>query len=78
MFDIHFDTRPAAPPADATPGVSDPTEPSCPTAAELAGERAARFAQFQNALPKLGLKLEPAKGPGVFLVIDHVEKPSGN
>ena len=26
----------------------------------------------------LGLKLEPAKGPGEFLVIDHVERPSEN
>jgi uncharacterized protein (TIGR03435 family) len=27
---------------------------------------------------QLGLKLEPAKGPRVFLVIDHVERPSEN
>jgi uncharacterized protein (TIGR03435 family) len=27
---------------------------------------------------QLGLKLEPAKAPGDFLVIDHVEKPSAN
>jgi uncharacterized protein (TIGR03435 family) len=25
-----------------------------------------------------GLRLESAKGPGDFLVIDHVEKPTGN
>jgi bla regulator protein BlaR1 len=78
MFDIHFDTRPVAPPADATAGLSDPAEPRRSTAEELAGQRAARFAQFQNGLPKLGLNLGPAKGPGVFLVIDHVQKPSGN
>jgi uncharacterized protein (TIGR03435 family) len=31
-----------------------------------------------TAIQKLGLKLEPAKGPVEFLVIDYVEKPSGN
>jgi uncharacterized protein (TIGR03435 family) len=32
-----------------------------------------------TALPEqLGLKLEPTKGPGEFLVIDHVERPSDN
>ena len=30
------------------------------------------------ALRQLGLKLEPAKGPRDFLVIDHVERPSEN
>jgi uncharacterized protein (TIGR03435 family) len=30
------------------------------------------------AVQKLGLKLEPAKAPGVFLVIDRVERPTGN
>jgi uncharacterized protein (TIGR03435 family) len=31
-----------------------------------------------TALGQLGLRLEPAKGPREFLVIDHVERPSGN
>ena len=31
-----------------------------------------------SALGKLGLRLEPVKGPREFLVIDHVEKPSDN
>ena len=35
-------------------------------------------ADVQTALQKFGLKLEPAQGPGEFLVIDHVERPSGN
>jgi uncharacterized protein (TIGR03435 family) len=33
---------------------------------------------FTALQQQIGLKLEPAKGPGVFLVIDHVERPSGN
>jgi len=78
LFDIHFDTHPAAPPAGVTPGLTDTAEPRPPTAAEAALRKLERFAEFQSALPKLGLKLEPAKGPGVFLVIDHVERPSGN
>jgi uncharacterized protein (TIGR03435 family) len=31
-----------------------------------------------TAVRKLGLKLELTKGPGKFLVIDHVERPSAN
>ena len=31
-----------------------------------------------TAIQQLGLKLEPAKGPREFLVIDHVERPSEN
>ena len=30
------------------------------------------------AVQKFGLQLKPAKGSGEFIVIDHVEKPSGN
>jgi uncharacterized protein (TIGR03435 family) len=33
------------------------------------------FAAIQE---QLGLKLEPAKVPVTMLVVDHVEKPSGN
>ena len=31
-----------------------------------------------SALGELGLRLEPDKGPRDFLVIDHVERPSGH
>ena len=33
------------------------------------------FAAFQDALRRAGLQLLPAKGPGEFLVIDHIERP---
>jgi uncharacterized protein (TIGR03435 family) len=33
---------------------------------------------FAALRDQLGLKLAPAKGPGEFLVIDHVERPSEN
>jgi uncharacterized protein (TIGR03435 family) len=41
-------------------------------------EESARFTALMPALGKLGLKLAPAKGLAQFLVIDHVERPSGN
>jgi len=36
------------------------------------------FTAAMQMLGKLGLKFVPAKGFGQFLVIDHVERPSGN
>jgi uncharacterized protein (TIGR03435 family) len=33
---------------------------------------------MEYAIPRLGLILQPAKGSGEFLVIDHVEKPAEN
>ena len=41
-------------------------------------EESAKLTATMQALGKLGLKLAPAKGLGQFLVIDHVERPSGN
>jgi uncharacterized protein (TIGR03435 family) len=45
--------------------------PSQPDPADL-------FVSARTALKKLGMRLEPAKASGEFLVIDHVEKPSEN
>jgi uncharacterized protein (TIGR03435 family) len=33
---------------------------------------------IKTAVKKLGLNLEPTSGPGEFLVIDHIERPSGD
>jgi uncharacterized protein (TIGR03435 family) len=33
---------------------------------------------YSTNTQQLGLKLDPAKGPNEFLVIDHLGKPSGN
>lgn len=63
-FDLHF--------------VTD--SPELPPAGDAAGPapRNSLAAMMENSLPRLGLKLEPAKAPGTFLVIDHVEKPEEN
>jgi uncharacterized protein (TIGR03435 family) len=54
------------------PALSDPTAPANPP------EPSPIVSALIIAVKKLGLKLAPAKGPGEFLVIDHVERPSGN
>lgn len=63
IYDFRLDYTPDEV-APTPPGASldDPTGPSIFTAVEQ----------------QLGLKLEPAKGPGESLVIDHVERPSEN
>lgn len=78
MFDIHLDTRPVAPPTDASEPSDTAEARRLTAAAEAELVRAERFAQLQSALPQLGLKLVPARGSADLLVVDHVEKPSGN
>jgi uncharacterized protein (TIGR03435 family) len=73
VFDIHVDARRADLPDLSTGPPADGAPPPA-----IQWDRVATFKLFQAALPKIGLKLEPAKGVGVFLVIDHVERPSGN
>jgi uncharacterized protein (TIGR03435 family) len=56
-------------PDDSTPGmVAGSTDTGDATAPSM-------FSALQQ---QLGLKLEPAKGPGEFFVIDHVDRPAGN
>ena len=64
-FDIHLElTRPNSPPSPPdSGGASDPS----PHAWEI-----------EATHKQLGLQLEPGKGPVDYLVIDHVEHPTGN
>ncbi len=73
MFDIHLDMPLSSLipglPADAKP---DPTvSPAGPDPDEI-------FSLIETAVKKLGLKLERARGTDEYLVIDRVERPSGN
>ena len=71
-FDLQIDAgRVYLPAAD-----SGPRDDGMPFMPET--DYAATAKAFQSALPKIGLKLESARGPGLFLVVDHVEKPSEN
>jgi len=72
MFDFHFDIPPREPTEDGVSGQS------APGPLRSADDSAAMFTATMQMLGKLGLKFVPAKGLGQFLVIDHVERPSGN
>jgi uncharacterized protein (TIGR03435 family) len=75
VFDIHVET----PPADNTaPADADYGAPKPPRALVPASPTDALGSAIFDAVERLGLKLEPAKAPGEFLVVDRVEKPSGN
>jgi uncharacterized protein (TIGR03435 family) len=57
----------------------DPSTIRVPPGAEppvAAADDAPAFPSIFSVLGELRLKLEPAKGPREFLVIDHIEKPS--
>jgi uncharacterized protein (TIGR03435 family) len=62
LFDIHLEFAPGTTSPDDAAAASDAAGPSIFTALQQ----------------QLGLKLEAARGPGEFVVIDHIEKPSGN
>jgi bla regulator protein blaR1 len=69
LFDFHVEFSPD----QATPGLV-PRDPDAPiVAADPTGPSFVTAIQEQ-----LGLKLEPARGPGDFLVIDSIERPSEN
>lgn len=53
------------------PAVRDPRTPANSSDPSL-------ISAIKTAIKKLGLNLEPTEGPGEFIVIDHVERPSGN
>jgi uncharacterized protein (TIGR03435 family) len=79
VFDIHLDVSPAdlapfaplpPPPPPGTP-VDPGTAPPSPDPGDI-------LLTIRSAVQKLGFKLESAKGPGEFLVIDHIDRPSEN
>jgi len=63
LFDFHLEFTP------------DETTPALPRFAPSDNSGTSIFTAVQE---QLGLKLASAKGPGTFLVIDHVERPSEN
>ncbi len=72
-FDMDFEfARPEGQPV-WRPAGDPPPSPPAEAASEPAGPSI--FTVFEK---ELGLKLEPAKGPRDFFVIDRVERPSGN
>ena len=75
-YDFHFEFGPGSgialpPPPPPGPG-ADPAAIAAPV------DPADIFLAIQGALEKIGLKLESAKGPGEFLVIERAERPSEN
>jgi uncharacterized protein (TIGR03435 family) len=63
-FDIHLEFAPAADNLALRDAIARGENPGEPTAPEIT-----------TAIQQLGLKLERTKGPGEFLVIEHVERP---
>ena len=69
LFEVHLRFSPDGP-APPRPSPADPAPP-----AAAASDAPSVFQAIQE---QLGLRLVPAKGPVDVLVIDHVERPSGN
>lgn len=69
MFDI-----PLPSPGELRGGALTPADPAAPVAVDDPSS----FEAIRTAIQTFGLNLERAKGGGEFLVIDHVERPSGN
>jgi len=65
-------------PDETTPEFRPGAEPASTSAAAPPDGPARGPSLFTALQEQLGLKLVPAKGPSESLVIDHVEKPSGN
>jgi uncharacterized protein (TIGR03435 family) len=73
LFDIHMDVSQAdlfPNAAMASQGQTDPDAPAIATDP--------KGSALFTAVQKLGLRLEPSKGTAEFLILDHIEKPSGN
>ncbi len=69
LFNLHLEFAPD----QSTPGMGPLLDPLAAPLDPTGGTSI--FTAIQE---QLGLKLEPAKGPGEFLVIDSVERPSEN
>jgi uncharacterized protein (TIGR03435 family) len=69
VFEIHLAFSPDSVAAPAA--VADPGEPAAVRAPDSPGI-------FQAIQEQLGLRLVPVKGPVDVLVIEHIERPSGN
>jgi len=65
-YDFTLDWMPDAPPASSPDAANGVTLPSVP------GD------SLFSTVQQLGLRLEPGKAPIEIIVIDHVERPSGN
>ncbi len=75
VFDVHLEINYADLYSAGIPGLVDASALQPPTSDV---ERAAKSSAIRDALLKLGLRLEPGKGPGETLVIDNVDRPSEN
>jgi uncharacterized protein (TIGR03435 family) len=72
-FDFHMEvpTEVVRHGARVLPALSDPVAPPPATDPSF-------VSAVKTEVKKFGLNLEPTNGPGEFLVIDSVEKPSKN